>query len=135
MSKRTQVITITVEGTMSGLQVKPGQGIDLTSFGRAKVTRASEIVWSETHQKWFVDVLQEAGRGPITKDAFEAAYLTPEGGTTIDEELDFLADDGWQIAPVEGSGLPEGALLFTNYDQAVGVEVEYLNALRLKGQY
>jgi len=150
--ERKQVITIHVDGSMSGLQVKPGRGILLTDFGPAKVVRASEIAWSELYQKWFIDVLQEAGRGPVTKKQFadslaEVSEITGEGPSdeealaNVDDELDCLADDGWQIAPVDTpipgryTVLPEGTLLFTNYDQAVSVEIAYLDRLRLAGEY
>src|SRR5690348_14907193 len=108
---RKQIITITVEGTMQGLQVKPGQGLDLRQFGDAKIVRASEIAWDEEHQAWFVDVLQEAGRGPITFAKFADATDPDHGGDTVGVTLwlNRTAPHGW-------SGEDDEVLHFLDYN-------------------
>ena len=53
---RQQVITVGPDGSISGLQVKPGQGVDLRDFGAANIKRASEIVFSEEAQLWYVQI-------------------------------------------------------------------------------
>lgn len=127
---KRQVISILVDGTMQGLQVKPGQGLDLTKFGKATVIRASEIVWDEDAQAWFVDVLQEAGRGPVTFNRFADGALGADAQSTSDVTvtLNRIAPSGW-------SGEDNEPLLFISYDEAVRAEVAYLDGLRLQGVY
>lgn len=60
-----QVITIKPDGTMAGLQHKPGKGVDLRQFGPAKIERASEIVFNEDTQKWNIRILCEPWGGEI----------------------------------------------------------------------
>lgn len=117
-----QVITFSPDGSVSGLQRKPGQGIDLRQFGKAEIKRASEIVWDTDVQAWYIDVLQEAGQGVVTHDNIRAAsreafytYVYSQGR------------DGLFLTP------SRDALFFSNYDDAVKVEIAYLDALRLKG--
>lgn len=127
--ERKQVITITVEGTMQGLQVKPGQGLSLLQFGNATVIRASEIVFNETYQAWTVDVLQDAGQGLVTYRRFMDA-IAPDDRDATSERLDQLATDGWFTGKSE-----DAALGFHSYEDAVRCEIAYLDALRLKGTY
>ena len=125
-----QVITIAKDGTSSGLQVKPGKGLDLQQLGRdigvkASTVRASEIAWDEEEQAWFVDVLQEVGKGPLTvaKLCFEARLDR--------EEVDRMAPS----IDHKKSPLFTSPVYFGSYDDAVKVEIAYLDALRLKGQF
>lgn len=109
-----QVVTISPDGTISGLQRKPGQGVDLRQFGKAAIVRASEIAWDDHLQKWFVDVMQEAGKGPMTL----AKWL--DAGLTI----------------CQGGGISaQGLLIFDDYDMAVKAEIAFLDALRLRGEF
>lgn len=114
---KKQVITIEQDGSISGLQRKPGQGMDLRQFGKAQIVRASEIVWDEAVQHWFVDVLQEAGKGPLTTTKWREA--------------------GLPAFPVGANcGLEAGSTYyFKEYDEAVAAEIAYLDALRLTGKY
>jgi hypothetical protein len=130
---RKQIITITVEGTMQGLQVKPGQGLDLRQFGDAKIVRASEIAWSEERQAWFVDVLQDAGKGPITFRQLVGALDRfadddPDADLGIKLWLNRTAPKGW-------SGEGDEVLHFLDYNEAVKVEIAYLDGLRKQGVY
>ena len=100
-----QVITIGTGGGISGLQVKPGKGLDLRQFGRAVIKRASEIVWDEQQQKWFVKIL--TGR---------------YGGKVL----------FWSM--LHRAGFSESRKLapayFTDYDDAVKAEIAFLNHVR-----
>ncbi|AHC30471.1 hypothetical protein CC53_gp054 [Rhizobium phage vB_RleS_L338C] len=118
-----QVITIQPDGTMSGLQVKPGKGIDLTKLGKAHVVRASEILWHEEKQLWYVSLLNEERQmdglfGTLTWDMWTDAGLDHEqlpAATTFSVVRDNLA------------------MFFPDYDRAVIAEIAYLDAMRLKG--
>ena len=113
-----QVITIASNGIISGLQRKPGQGINLQQFGPARTTRASEIVWDEDQQLWFVDILQEAGRGKLTPKRWQDEGLRFESIA-----CEFATGDAFNTDPI----------FFRSYDEAVGAEIMFLDALRLKG--
>lgn len=124
-----QVITIETDGTISGLQVKPGKGLDLQKLGKeagtpAKTVRASEIAWNEMEQVWFIDVLQSAGKGVVTFPKLKAALSTVDMMTT--SELDYQVGKGaWTVK--------NEVLYFSSYDDAVKIEILYLDALRQKG--
>lgn len=118
-----QVITVQPDGTMSGLQRKNGQGLDLRKFGHAKIERVSEISWSENHQRWTIKVLgSRSFSGVLTAQCFHAAGVeVPE--TACAEDVGVFSD-----APCE-------LLLFEDYDDAVKAEVAYLDALRVRGTF
>lgn len=116
-----QVITIGPDGIMSGLQVKPGKGVDLTKLGKASVVRASEIVWHDEKQLWYVNLL-----------GFTSILSGP---------LDLPR---WISADLSNDDLPKGTtagilygthaiMFFPDYDLAVQAEIAYLDAMRLKG--
>ena len=112
-----QVITVSPDGTLSGLQVKPGKGVDLTSLGHAEVRRVSEIIWDDTDQMWFVQIIAGPLAGKkITLEAWEAAGLQ------------FLTSPLCLVNP-------EGVFLFKDYDTAVAAEVKYLDTMRLAGTF
>lgn len=117
-----QVITITADGTVSGLQRKPGQGIDLRKLGPANIKRASLIEWDDERQAWYIDVLQEAGKGVVTGTSYMDAR--PSCPAIIDYAPSY-----------RGIKDQDDVLYFDEYDDAVKVEVAYLDALRLKGQF
>lgn len=121
---KRQVITIQPDGTVSGLQVKPGKGVNLQSLGKAKTVRASEIAWDEDAQFWYVDVLQTPGKGPVTLNKFMDAFIP---GTT--PPLGDLAPSAQNITD---SNAP---IYFSEYPDAVEVEIAYLDALRLRGEF
>ena len=123
-----QVITIGADGSMAGLQRKPGQGISLLQFGHAKVERASEIVWDDMAQRWQVSI-------------FSGDHYTANGlqltGTTLTDRM-WLA--GARLNPNtltqlggEAGESPDHPVLFLDYDAAVRAEIAYLDALRLAG--
>ena len=113
-----QVITVEPDGTTSGLQVKKGRGLNLQSMGHARTVRISEIVWDEHWQAWFINVLHGPAAGPISLARWREATGAEK------------------YARVEGmsKGDPNGRVLyFDDYDRAVAVEIEYLDALRTSG--
>lgn len=114
-----QVITITPDGQVSGLQRKPGQGIDLRTFGHAKIERVSEIEFVEALQRWRISVL----RGP-----FAGRVVT--SGLWIEQTGDVFSPAGADLAP-----RAQDALLFVDYDDAVKAEIAFLDAARLKGSF
>lgn len=114
-----QVISIAPTGVVSGLQRKPGQGLDLRVLGKADIKRASLIEWDEEAQAWFIDVLQEAGKGRVSYRQWIA-----EVGTTEPEGLIGAANY-----------LDDSPMLFGEYDDAVKAEIAYLDALRLRGRF
>lgn len=121
-----QVITIHPGGAVSGLQVKPGKGLNLQSLGKAKTVRASEIVWHEDAQAWYVDVLQTPGKGPVTGDKLVDAF--PEDTDPACAEL--LARTNARVH--KDAYQP---IVFDNYEDAVTLEVAYLDTLRLRGEF
>lgn len=116
-----QVITIHPDGTMSGLQRKPKQGVDLRQFGHAEIRRASEIVWDDMEQAWFVTIL----RGPSAGENITPFHCDDAGlGTN-----DILA-----LAPSAKIPTKMGMRIwFAEYDEAVKVEIAVLDGMRLKG--
>lgn len=118
-----QVITVQPDGTMSGLQRKKGQGLDLRQFGHANIERVSEISWDVRRQRWYVEVLgHHSFSGVLTAQCFHAAGVeVPE--TTCAEDVSVFSD-----APCE-------LLTFEDYDDAVKAEVAYLDALRVRGTF
>jgi hypothetical protein len=101
---------------MSGLQRKPGQGIDLRQFGKADIKRVSEIEFNEKTQMWFVHVL----RGPWQGICLARGHMLDNLGSI----------------PVGGSVNADSLIVeFADYDDAVKAEVAFLDAVRLKGQF
>lgn len=121
-----QVITIEPGGIMSGLQRKPGQGLDLREFGKCSIERASEICWDDTAQKWFVKITSR-------HQGFIDRYMTFISGAMT--ELDFECMTGKFGDPNELDPYDDGTAIayFDNYDDAVKAEIEFLDAARLKG--
>lgn len=130
-----QVITIAPDGTLSGLQRKKGQGLDLRQMGHADIERASEITWNEPQQCWHVHVLNP------NVVAWMLGACRMGGGAT----LNF---DSWGRA-TEQHDVPAGVIRiprvpgksddwwlgFEDYDDAVAAEVAFLDALRMKGVF
>lgn len=112
-----QIITVSPEGALSGLQRKPGQGVDLRQFGQAAIERASLIEWAEDMQGWYINVLQEAGKGRVHKSDLDRV------GVSIPDHAPYQL------------GHRFGCLYFAEYEHAVEVEILYLDALRRRGRF
>lgn len=124
-----QVITVTQAGEVSGLQVKPGKGVDLRQFGKAKIVRASEIVWNEDAQAWMV-VIQDAPGLEVLKCVAVTYRMAVKAGDTAAD----CADTHIRAGRAKRLGTDQ-PLLFRDYDDAVDFEIEFLNAHRLAGRY
>lgn len=110
----TQVITIRGDGSIAGLQHKPGRGVDLKGFGRASIKRASEVLFSEEAQAWYVE-FRSAG-----------VYSGRELSVSLLREID--PDDTLRIV---GFDEGTGRVYFGEYDDAVAGEIAFLNHARL----
>jgi hypothetical protein len=102
----TQVISVKTDGSIKGLQFK-GKGIDLRDFGHAAIKRVTDIEWCETAQKWKIKFLQ--GR---LRDRYADRFLC----TFLAQGCDYTAVDS------------DNLLLFNDYDSAVAMEVELIQA-------
>ena len=110
-----QVITVSPEGEVSGLQRRRGQGIDLRQFGRAEIERVSEVLWHVQRQAWYV--LGKAG---------------PAAGRILTmTDADDLGVAFGAAAELSAGGM----LLFQEYEDAVSAEVAWLDALRVRGDF
>lgn len=123
-----QVITIAACGAVSGLQRKPGQGLDLTTLGKAEVRRASEILWDEDHQAWYVQPLGGDCDSPLLTQAVTGCSFQIALGLAISDYAGAIQE----LAPSGFTTAADGRMLFRSYDEAVRVEIAYLDALRLK---
>lgn len=122
-----QVVTIHTDGSVSGLQRKPGQGFDLRCLGKATITRASEIVWSEDHQMWYVVPVGEKFTDMLSwRKAFDSAAASLAG-------LERLPA-GCQYVRVAAENVVADVVMAKEYDDAVAFEIAVLDGLRLKGK-
>lgn len=111
-----QVITVRPDGSIEGLLHKKGKGINLLNLGKGEVRRASLIEFDEKAQKFYVDVQHKQIAGKLTYNIFLAVIpVHPEKAVPIG-----FAD---------GSG--KAVMLFDTYEDAVEVEIAYLNKIRL----
>ncbi len=119
-----QVVTITPDGGVSGLQRKRGRGLDLKAMGHAEVERVSEVSWDTIRQRWYVVV-----HGPMTGEVLRYDLIRVCG-------LDF-SDVTGRNKFFEGSTIATGSgwYLFEDYDDAVAAEVRFLDALRVTGVF
>jgi hypothetical protein len=126
-----QVITINDQGHISGLQVKPGRGFDLRQLGTASIKRASEIVWSETHQKWFVHIMS----GKYTDTVVTTGFCHMVGYDVLNDPDTSYKSDLYVISTEENSeacsNLPF-CIFFDNYEDAVTLEIAVLDHIRFK---
>lgn len=105
-----QVITINPDGSMETLRQKKGQGVDLREFGAVEMERVSEITLDDKSQKYYIRFLS----GPLA-------------GRYLSHWLYSLVC-GKEIMLMDGPT----PVLFEDYEDAVGVEIEFLNTVRLK---
>lgn len=103
----SQKIFINIDGSVEGLQMKKNKGIDLREFGKAKIERASEILFNEDTQKWYIEILV---------GAFEGLILTKNVFSEFCHHINVSTS--------------EHILYFDDYDTAVAHEVEFLNSVR-----
>lgn len=121
-----QVISISPDGVVTGLQRKSGQGLDLRQFGEARIKRISEIVWCENEQLW----VAVGHLGWLEGHALNA-MLANEAGIPVTHPalanatvLNTLLVNGRPFVMVPA---------FRDYDDAVAWEIAVLDGLRSKG--
>lgn len=110
-----QVITVHADGSISGLQRKNAQGLDLRQFGHADIKRASEVTWNSEAQAWAVQILD---------DDHGHYCLT---ATRLFEVSGFRELPAAKVEP------QTGILFFSDYDKAVDAEIFFLDSARLAG--
>ncbi len=108
-----QVITVRADGGVEGLQMRPGKGFDLRKLGAATITRASEIVWDETKQAWFVQIADGQWKGEV---------IGPKLMSVSRVDMTVL-----NAKMVDGT-----CAWFEEYDEAVKFEIAVLDGLRLR---
>jgi hypothetical protein len=131
-----QVITIGADGSVSGLQVKPGKGFDLRCLGKAEIKRASEVIWDANSQMWKVELREGAG---VYCGRMLDMFLAEE---SLGVDWWDLLGDTWVVTttPIKLRNEPEYdsknelVLQFQDYDDAVKAEIAVLNGLRLQGK-
>lgn len=114
-----QVIEIGSDGSISGLERRGPNVIDLKQFGRAKVERVSEILFDEGRQLWYIQATMAAPMSLRTQ-VINRAIL---------ERCDFSATAMEHCPTLH----PDCPAYFESYDEAVSVEVQVLDHWRLKG--
>ena len=125
-----QVITVRADGSLQGLQHKPGKGLDLRQFGTARIERASEVLWHEESQSWVV----EFRSGVLKGETLDQGHLMAAGidGDQPPFKVKGIAWTAFERSVGEGD---QGVLLFEDYDQGVAAEIAVLDGLRLNGIY
>lgn len=109
-----QVISIEHGGRISGLQHKPGKGIDLRQFGKCDIKRVSLVEWDADRQSWYVQFLE----GPLA-----GQLLTEAHANDADERLIYTSKDD-----------VSGVLYFDEYEMGVTAEIKMFNAFRRAGK-
>ena len=125
-----QVVTITPDGGISGLQRKKGKGLDLRKLGHAEIERASEITWSENNQLWLVRVLNERAARWMTNPPGHSNILKVSHWQRV---VTIKCPNGYTLVPVKPYVCDAYWMGFDDYDDAVAAEVAFLDALRVKG--
>jgi hypothetical protein len=127
-----QVITVHPDGAVSGLLHKKGQGMDIRTLGgKASVERASEVLWSETEQAWYVEFRKGAGAAWAGRVLDEHAVLAA-GRSEQDPPFPF-ARRAWKAFARDWTAGDYGVYLFAEYEDGVKAEIAILDALRLRG--
>lgn len=119
MQPKTQLIVITPEGYIKGLDFK-NKGVQLRQFGRASIARVSEIVWCDDKQAWFIRLMQ----GSLAGEAMTLQIARNKCGWVGQSD-----DPRWAISLVAGD-----ALYFNEYEQAVAFEVEVIQCAIRNGK-
>ncbi len=115
-----QVLTFHPDGTISGLRVSSGKGVDVMEMGEASSVRVSDIVWNKEHQYWEVKFLAGPNRG--TSMTFKQLALAhPDKSESI-------------YAHLNENGVGEDMIVgFKTYELGVDAEIAYFNHERLSG--
>jgi len=126
-----QVITVGPDGSIEGLQHKKGQGVDLRALGdKARIERASEVMWSDDAQAWYVEF--RAGAGQWAGRKLDEGAVLATGRSEQDPPFSYLRRE-WKNFAREWHAGDYGVYLFAEYEDGVKAEIATLNALRLRG--
>jgi hypothetical protein len=117
MSK--QVITVKPDGSLFSLQHKKGQGVDLRSFGSAKIERATLIEWSEDNQAWFI----QWTKGPDAGDKWTFLNFGQPSSNFHHSKFNSVWLPG------------DPVIYFHDYEDAVRAEVAVIQNLQRSGQF
>jgi hypothetical protein len=117
-----QVIKLDLNGDITSLRTKKGQGLDLLDMkATAKVERVSEVLWSDDDQGFYVKILRGKHANKIL------------GGTVVHQVMHYGYDEVSAVFGDEVRRNGDGVYIFRDYDQAVRLEVMFLNASKLSG--
>ena len=105
---KEQLISIAVGGAMKSLQLK--HGLDLRRFGKVSIVRSSLIKWSESEQKWFIELV--GSKVVVTDSVLRGVGLRIPSTATCDSS--------------RGCGI----LYFAEYDDAVACEIDAIQTIR-----
>ncbi len=115
-----QVVTIAPDGVISSLRRK--DGLDLRQFGNVEIQRISDIKWSTTFQKWYIEIINGPKKGvKLHRNEWEQAGFC---------ELPHNSHFSLRLLPRNGP-----LILFKEYEEAVEAEIIFLDDLRRKGVF
>jgi hypothetical protein len=107
-----QVFVLSIGGGIKGTHLRAGnKGIDISKLGKASITRASDIIWKEEYQRWSVYLLE---------GSYNNSYLTKGLYYKITGEH----------VPAHVLVGEDGLLLCETHEEAVSLEVRFLNSYR-----
>lgn len=126
MAGNTQLVSISPDGEIATIRRKRDQGLDLRDVGgEFSVRRVSEIAWSDKDQGFCI-FLQPKDAAPevLTMEKLHAAGMTFYG---VCKRLHSDPESKMVVQCIDS------ILYFDDYEDAVTIEVEYLEALKALG--
>ena len=131
MSKEEQVVVISPDGKMKSTHLRKNKkGLDLTKLGKAKIDRASDIVWLEEQQMWGIKLLEGSHAGEMVNIFLwceTCGFIDPK--TVVETVNTGILD---KCIVTKDSVL---ILATPNYEDTVTLEVFFLNHYRLKESF
>jgi len=123
---KKQLITIAPGGQLRGLQTKPGKGMSLRQFGKAKIERTTLIEHNDDKQAFVIRFL--TGKLGKAKTVFRHSHFPSLGVEGVDVAR-FLKRHSAHV--VQG----DTAIYFHEYDDAVAAEIEIVQNWRRNPKY
>jgi hypothetical protein len=125
-----QLVTIGADGSITSLQTKRDQGLDLRKFGQAEISRTSLIEWVEHKQAWQIRFLKRGQfKGVVDAVLFAKASGCPaaDGFYTYKEPASLFEKvvSLWRFT-FRRKLVP----LWKDYEDAVLVEIALVQSLR-----
>jgi hypothetical protein len=121
-----QVLVIGQDGSIGGL-VHEGKGIDLLTFGKAQIKRATIIEWSELLQGWYIEWYKSSWFDPVWRKSLVSG-LTDETVLEILKKAKEMPSGSF----TDGS-IDDPVLVFPTYKDAVAVEVAVIQSRQKVG--